>query len=132
MISRSSLTQPLPSDHRRELPRGSRRLRAPALASLVALCSVSWGAPAPAQAMGGSQAGSPAGSAAGYATRLTVAESPKPHETLITVSFTNTPTYIARFSDEKRRFIVDVMDADVRGLADTYSREVGIVKSVLT
>ena len=29
----------------------------------------------------------------GYATRLTVSESAKPRETLVTVSFTNTPTY---------------------------------------
>jgi type IV pilus assembly protein PilQ len=69
--------------------------------------------------------------APGLATRLTVAES-KPKETLITVSFTNTPTYMARFSDEKKRLVVDVMDADVRGLSDTYTRQVGIVKSVLT
>jgi type IV pilus assembly protein PilQ len=77
-------------------------------------------------------AGNASGSTLGYATRLTVAESAKPRETLITVSFTHTPAYIARFSDEKRRFIVDVMDSDVRGLSDTYAREVGIVKSVLT
>jgi type IV pilus assembly protein PilQ len=99
-----------------------------ALASLVALCSASFGASASAPAT----AGATGGSVLGYATRLTVAESAKPQETLITVSFTRTPAYIARFSDERRRFIVDVVDADVRGLADTYSREVGIVKSVLT
>ncbi|HEU4581996.1 MAG TPA: type IV pilus secretin PilQ [Polyangiaceae bacterium] len=83
-------------------------------------------------AAGNSSAGNASGSTLGYATRLTVAESAKPRETLITVNFTHTPAYIARFSDEKRRFIVDVMDSDVRGLSDTYSREVGIVKSVLT
>ncbi len=67
-----------------------------------------------------------------YATRLSVSADPKQEQAVVEVTFTHTPTYIARFSDEKRRLIVDVMDADIRGLADTYSREVGIVKSVLT
>jgi type IV pilus assembly protein PilQ len=119
MISRSSLSQSLPSNRRQRSGRGSRRLRVQVLASLVALCSASWGAHA-------------AGVVSGYATKLTVSESAKPHETLITVSFTHTPAYMARFSDEKRRFIVDVVDSDVRGLSDTYAREVGLVKSVLT
>lgn len=68
----------------------------------------------------------------GYATRLTLSADPKQEETVVAVTFTHTPAYIARFSDEKRRLVVDVMDADVRGLQDTYTRPVGIVQSVLT
>src|SRR5687768_17961629 len=49
MISRSSLTNSLPSNQRRGSFRGSRSLRVSALASLVALFSASWGASALAQ-----------------------------------------------------------------------------------
>ena len=50
---------------------------------------------------------------------------------MVEVTFTAAPTYLARFSDEKRRLVVDVIDADVRGVPDTFTRETGIVKSVL-
>ncbi len=67
-----------------------------------------------------------------HATGLRVSENAALNETEITVQFTGTPAYIARFSDEKRRLIIDVMDSDVRGIAPTYGRPTGIVKSILT
>jgi type IV pilus assembly protein PilQ len=67
-----------------------------------------------------------------FATRLTVVDHPQQKSTVVEITFTRTPAYFARFSDEKRRLVIDVMDADVRGIKDTLSRETGIVKSVLT
>jgi type IV pilus assembly protein PilQ len=66
------------------------------------------------------------------ATRLTVVDHPQQKTTVVEVTFTRAPMYMARFSDEKRRLIVDVMEADVRGIPDAFSKETGIVKSVLT
>jgi len=108
------------SDSRRSVPRGpsAQPLRAGVVA-LMALASVTFGS------------SEVAGAAERYATRLTVVENPQQKATFVEVSFTDAPAYIARFSDEKRRLIVDVMDADVRGVPDTFSRETGIVKSVL-
>jgi type IV pilus assembly protein PilQ len=65
-----------------------------------------------------------------YATRLTVVDHPQQKATVVEVTFTEPPAYLARFSDEKRRLVVDVMDADVR-VPETFGRETGIVKSVL-
>jgi type IV pilus assembly protein PilQ len=73
----------------------------------------------------------PAEAAQRYATRLTVVDHPQQKATVVEVTFTESPAYMARFSDEKRRLIVDVMDADVRGVPETFGRETGIVKSVL-
>jgi type IV pilus assembly protein PilQ len=67
-----------------------------------------------------------------YATRMTVVDHPEQRATVVEIAFTQPPAYVARFSDEKRRLIVDVIDADVRGVKDTFSRETGLVKSVLT
>jgi type IV pilus assembly protein PilQ len=67
-----------------------------------------------------------------FATRLTVVDHPQQKSTVVEITFTRTPAYFARLSDEKRRLVIDVMDADVRGVKDTLSRETGIVKSVLT
>jgi type IV pilus assembly protein PilQ len=108
------------SDYRRSVrcrPSAS-RLRLEMLA-LVTVASVTFGSSAIAEA------------AERYATRLTVVDHPQQKATVVEVSFTDAPAYIARFSDEKRRLIVDVMDADVRGVPDTFARETGIVKSVL-
>jgi hypothetical protein len=66
-----------------------------------------------------------------YATRLTVVDHPQQKATVVEVTFTQPPAYLARFSDEKRRLIIDVMDADVRGVPETFSRPTGMVKSVL-
>jgi type IV pilus assembly protein PilQ len=66
-----------------------------------------------------------------YATGLTVVDHPKQKATVVEVTFTQAPAYIARFSDEKRRLIIDVMDASIKGMPETFSRETGIVKSVL-
>jgi type IV pilus assembly protein PilQ len=67
-----------------------------------------------------------------FATHLTVVDHPQQKTTVVEVTFTRTPAYFARLSDEKRRLVIDVMDADVRGVKDTFARETGIVKSVLT
>ncbi|HWO13848.1 MAG TPA: type IV pilus secretin PilQ, partial [Polyangiaceae bacterium] len=67
-----------------------------------------------------------------FATRLSVVDQPQQKTTVVEVTFTRPPMYMARFSDEKRRLIVDVMEADVRGIPDAFSKETGIVKSVLT
>ncbi|HTV17783.1 MAG TPA: type IV pilus secretin PilQ [Polyangiaceae bacterium] len=108
------------SDSRRSVPcvLSARPLLARALA-LVTLASVSFGSGAIAHA------------AERYATHLTVVDHPQQKATVVEVSFTESPAYIARFSDEKRRLIVDVMDADLKGVPDTFSRETGLVKSVL-
>jgi type IV pilus assembly protein PilQ len=108
------------SDYRRSVRCGpsASRLRLEVLA-LVTLASVTFGSSEIAEA------------AERYATRLTVVDLPQQKATVVDVNFTDAPAYIARFSDEKRRLIVDVMDADVRGVPDTFSRETGIVKSVL-
>ena len=120
MRLRSSLNL-VPSQHWRAPFRGSRlRFRAGMAGSLLVFACAASAVPAGAETV------------RRYATRLSVSADPKPAHAVVEVTFTHTPTYIARFSDEKRRLIVDVMDADIRGLADTYSREVGIVKSVLT
>jgi type IV pilus assembly protein PilQ len=73
----------------------------------------------------------PALAAERYATRLTVVDHPQQKATVVEVTFTSPPAYMARFSDERRRLIIDVMDADVRGVPETFARETGIVKSVL-
>jgi type IV pilus assembly protein PilQ len=108
------------SDSRRSVPCGQSALplRTGAVA-LLTLASVTFGSGAIAEA------------AERYATKMTVVDHPQQKATVVEVSFTDAPAYIARFSDEKRRLIVDVMDADVRGVPDTFSRETGIVKSVL-
>src|SRR5688572_238152 len=121
MRLRSSLNS-VSSDASRRAPRrglGS-CLRAQMVGSMLALALAMFGAAARAQAP------------ERYATRMTVVDQPQQHATVIEISFTQAPAYIARFSDEKRRLIVDVMDADVKGIKDTFSRETGLVKSVLT
>jgi type IV pilus assembly protein PilQ len=116
MRLRSSLNSVSPS---RRWGLGS-KFRARMLGSLLALAPVTFGAAAQAQA------------AERHATRMTVVDKPEQRATVIEIAFTQVPAYIARFSDEKRRLIVDVMDADVKGIKDTFSRETGLVKSVLT
>jgi type IV pilus assembly protein PilQ len=108
------------SDCRRCTPSSASRqlLRASALGSLLALAGITLSATA-------------AEAAERYATRLTVVDHPQQKATVVEVTFTEAPAYIARFSDEKRRLVVDVMDADVRGVPETFGRETGIVKSVL-
>ena len=121
MRLRWSLHSMSSDDGRRTKSSGARvRLRAGVVGSLLALVSATFDSAALAQA--GER----------YATRLSVVDHPEQKTTVIEVTFTRAPAYIARFSDEKRRLIVDVMEADVRGVPDTYSRETGIVKSVLT
>jgi type IV pilus assembly protein PilQ len=108
------------SDCRRSTPPrlSGLSLRAGVFGSMLALAAVTLGASA-AQA------------ADRYATRLSVVDHPQQKATVVEVTFTAVPTYLARFSDEKRRLVVDVIDADVRGVPDTFTRETGIVKSVL-
>ncbi len=120
MRLRSSLNAVSSACRRASFPGPGVHLRAGFISSMLALFAASVGTPALAEQSGR------------FATRLTVTDVPKQKETVIEVTFTRAPTYIARFSDEKRRMIVDVMDADVRGLSDTYAHETGIVKSVLT
>jgi type IV pilus assembly protein PilQ len=108
------------SDSRRSVPCGpSALLLRTGAVALLTLAGMTFGSSAVAEA------------AERYATRLTVVDHPQQRATVVEVSFTEAPAYIARFSDEKRRLIVDVMDADVRGVPDTFSRETGMVKSVL-
>lgn len=65
-----------------------------------------------------------------FATRLQVSR--EAETTLVKIRFTRTPTYMARLGDGKRRLIVDVMNADVRGVPPTYSKAEGGLRSVLT
>jgi type IV pilus assembly protein PilQ len=74
----------------------------------------------------------PAAAAGRYATALKVQQAPKSDETVITVSFTGEPTYMAHFADAKQRLVVDVVDSEVRGIKPTYDRAVGLVENVLT
>jgi type IV pilus assembly protein PilQ len=74
----------------------------------------------------------PAEAAGRYATALKVQQPPKSDETVITVSFTGEPTYMAHFADAKQRLVVDVVDSDVRGIQPTFDRAVGLVESILT
>lgn len=66
------------------------------------------------------------------ATSMSVASTKKTEEAVIRVKFTAPPTYLARFENNKTRLIVDVMDANIRGLKETFTRRVGVVESVLT
>jgi type IV pilus assembly protein PilQ len=108
------------SDCRRSTPPrlSGLSLRAGVFGSMLALALVTFDASA-------------ARAADRYATRLSVVDHPQQKATVVEVTFTEAPTYLARFSDEKRRLVVDVIDADVRGIPDTFTRETGIVKSVL-
>ncbi len=120
MMSRSSLSNFAPGRWCTIARSSAFRLRAGMACSVLALLCATHDAPARTEGV------------AGHATRLNMTADEKARETLAVVTFTHTPAYIARFSDEKKRLIVDVVDAGVRGLSETYSRSVGIVKSVMT
>ena len=67
-----------------------------------------------------------------YATDLKVSEAKATNETVVTVSFSAEPTYMAHFADAKRRLLVDVMDSELRGIPATFDRPVGLVEGILT
>ena len=121
MRLRSSLDSVSSNNRRRTTgPLAGTKLRAGAIGSMLALAVATFGAAALAD---GPER---------LATHLSVVDHPQQKTTVVEVTFTRPPMYMARFSDEKRRLIVDVMEADVRGVPDTFSKETGIVKSVLT
>src|SRR4051812_1532749 len=112
MRLRSSLNSWSSGDRRRTARWGSALpVRACVLGALLAFAGASVGTAAAQEA------------APRFATRLAVVDHPQQKTTVVEVTFTRAPAYFARFSDEKRRLVIDVMDADVRGVKDTFSRE---------
>ncbi len=74
---------------------------------------------------------SAAGGPARFATDIQVAQTDDDGAAQVTVSFTAPPTFSARLDIKRRRLIVDVPNADIKGAPGAVTRRAGVVGGVL-
>ncbi|MCA9597922.1 MAG: type IV pilus secretin PilQ [Myxococcales bacterium] len=72
-----------------------------------------------------------AGSASRHATRIQVARTGNTGAAQVTVSFTAAPTFSARLDKQRKRLIIDVPDADIRGAPGAVTKRTGVIGGVL-
>ncbi len=72
-----------------------------------------------------------AGSASRHATRIQVAPTGNTGAAQVIVSFTAAPTFSARLDKQRKRLIIDVPDADIRGAPGAVTKHAGVIGGVL-